>query len=67
MVMPKMGGQAAFEAMRAIDDRVPVILCSGYAADTAVRSMLDHGLAGVLNKPYRLVQLTELLERVAVT
>jgi two-component system cell cycle sensor histidine kinase/response regulator CckA len=67
MVMPKMGGQAAFEAMRAIDDRVPVILCSGYAADAAVRSMLDHGLAGVLNKPYRLVQLTELLERVAVT
>jgi two-component system cell cycle sensor histidine kinase/response regulator CckA len=66
MVMPKMGGQAAFEAMRAIDDRVPIILCSGYAADTAVRAMLNQGLAGVLAKPYRLSQLTELLERVTV-
>jgi two-component system cell cycle sensor histidine kinase/response regulator CckA len=67
MVMPKMGGQAAFEAMRAIDARVPIILCSGYAADAAVRAMLEQGLAGVLAKPYRLAQLTELLERVAVS
>jgi PAS domain S-box-containing protein len=64
MVMPKMGGQAAFEAMRAIDARVPIILCSGYAADTAVRQMLEQGLTGFLAKPYRLAQLTELLERV---
>jgi two-component system cell cycle sensor histidine kinase/response regulator CckA len=66
MVMPKMGGQAAFEAMRAIDDRVPIILCSGYAAETAVRKMLEQGLTGFLAKPYRLAQLTELLERITV-
>ena len=65
MVMPNMGGQAAFEAMRAIDDRVPIILCSGYAADAAVRAMLAQGLAGFLAKPYRLAQLTALLEQVA--
>jgi CheY-like chemotaxis protein len=66
MVMPKMGGQAAFEAMRAIDDHVPIILCSGYAADAAVREMLEQGLAGFLPKPYRLAQLEELLTRVVV-
>jgi two-component system cell cycle sensor histidine kinase/response regulator CckA len=66
MVMPVMGGQAAFEAMRAIDARVPIILCSGYAADAAVRKMLEQGLAGFLAKPYRLAQLTELLDRIAV-
>jgi two-component system cell cycle sensor histidine kinase/response regulator CckA len=66
MVMPIMGGQAAFEAMRAIDARVPIILCSGYAANAAVREMLEQGLTGFLAKPYRLAQLTELLERVAV-
>jgi PAS domain S-box-containing protein len=66
MVMPNMGGQAAFEAMRAIDDRVPIILCSGYAADAAVRAMLAQGLAGFLAKPYRLAQLTELLKQIAV-
>jgi two-component system cell cycle sensor histidine kinase/response regulator CckA len=65
MVMPIMGGQAAFEAMRAIDDRVPIILCSGYAADAAVRQMLEQGLAGFLAKPYRLAQLIELLDRLA--
>jgi two-component system, cell cycle sensor histidine kinase and response regulator CckA len=66
MVMPIMGGQAAFEAMREIDPRVPIILCSGYAADEAVRKMLEQGLAGFLAKPYRLAQLTELLDRIAV-
>jgi two-component system cell cycle sensor histidine kinase/response regulator CckA len=66
MVMPIMGGQAAFEAMREIDARVPIILCSGYAADAAVRKMLEQGLAGFLAKPYRLAQLTELLNRIAV-
>jgi two-component system cell cycle sensor histidine kinase/response regulator CckA len=66
MVMPNMGGQAAFEAMRAIDDHVPIILCSGYAADAAVREMLERGLAGFLAKPYRLAQLEELLTRMMV-
>jgi PAS domain S-box-containing protein len=66
MVMPNLGGQAAFEAMREIDARVPIILCSGYAADAAVRTMLEQGLAGFLAKPYRLAQLTELLERISV-
>jgi two-component system cell cycle sensor histidine kinase/response regulator CckA len=67
MVMPNMSGQAAFEAMRAIDDRVPMVLCSGYAADAVVRGMSAQGLAGFLAKPYRLAQLTALLEQIATT
>lgn len=66
MIMPYMGGQPAFDAMRAIDDRVPIVLCSGYAADEVVDTMLTQGLRGFLVKPYRLAQLTELLERIAV-
>ena len=66
MCMPYMGGQPAFEAMHAIDDRVPIVLCSGCCADEAVHAMLTHGLRGVLVKPYRLAELTELLERIAI-
>ena len=65
MVMPNMSGHAAFEAMRAIDDRVPIILCSGHADAAVVRAMLARGLTGILPKPYRFVQLIELVEELA--
>lgn len=65
MTMPNMSGRAAFEAMLAIDSRVPIILCSGYTDDVTVRAMLAQGLAGYLAKPYRKLQLAELLEQVA--
>ncbi len=59
MIMPNMGGQSAFEAMRAIDERVPIVLCSGYVDGSTVSAMLAQGLAGFLAKPYRLAQLLE--------
>jgi CheY-like chemotaxis protein len=61
MMMPNMNGRAAFDSMRAINARVPIVMCSGYAEDAAVRAMLAHGLTGFLAKPYRFVQLTELV------
>ena len=65
MIMPNMGGQSAFEAMRSIDELVPIILCSGYVDSSTVSLMLAQGLAGFLAKPYRFAQLLEQLEKVA--
>jgi two-component system cell cycle sensor histidine kinase/response regulator CckA len=61
MIMPEMNGQDAFWAMQRIDAEVPIVVCSGYAADEAVRSLRDQGLAGFLPKPYRRAVLAEVV------
>ena len=61
MVMPKLGGAAAYRKMHEIDPRIPVVVCSGYAPGDEVRDLERLGLAGFLAKPYRLKQLRELV------
>lgn len=61
MIMPEMNGHDAFAAMKDIDADVPIVVCSGYAADEAVRSLRDQGLAGFLPKPYRRSSLAEII------
>ncbi|MFO7565617.1 MAG: PAS domain-containing protein [Enhygromyxa sp.] len=64
MIMPEMNGADAFAAMQEIDAEVPIVVCSGYAAEEAVRSLRDHGLAGFLPKPYRRAALAEVVGQV---
>jgi len=62
VVMPEMGGVEAFEKMRAINPEVRVVVCSGFAQDSAVREIVRKGALGFMAKPY----LTEdILEFVA--
>jgi PAS domain S-box-containing protein len=61
MIMPEMNGHDAFWAMQRINAKVPIVVCSGYAADEAVRSLRDRGLAGFLPKPYRRAALAEVV------
>jgi|GEM_PF-1004609 hemerythrin-like metal-binding protein/PAS domain S-box-containing protein len=54
LTMPRMDGEAAYRELRRIGMLTPVILTSGFCA----RDVLDHfqgkGIAGFLQKPYRL-------------
>ena len=52
MTMPKMNGEEAFRAIRSLEPRLPVILCSGYNEQEAVQRFLGKGLAGFLQKPF---------------
>ena len=60
--MPVMGGLEAFKAMRAIDPSVPVVICTGYAENEEVQEILSLGGAGMLAKPYQLLDLSDLLK-----
>ncbi|HEY6000342.1 MAG TPA: response regulator [bacterium] len=62
MTMPRMGGEEAFREMRRIDETVPVILSSGFNEQDAVNRFIGKGLAGFIQKPYRLQALLERLE-----
>ena len=53
LTMPVMSGLEAYREMRRLDDRVPIILTSGYAEEDA-RSRLEEGeFSAFLQKPYQ--------------
>jgi len=59
MTMPRMGGKAAFREMHRMDPSVPVILSSGFNEQDAINGFTGKGLAGFIQKPYRLKVLAE--------
>ncbi len=62
MTMPRMGGEEAFREMHRIDENVPVILSSGFNELDAVNRFTGKGLAGFIQKPYRMQALEEKLQ-----
>lgn len=64
LVMPGMGGQALFHAMRHRALTLPVIMLSGHPMEQELQRLQAEGLAGWLLKPPDIAQLSHLLARV---
>ncbi len=64
LVMPRMNGEEALREMRRIRPDVRVIVASGYSEREAVDRFVDGGLAGFLQKPFRLDRLMEEVRQV---
>jgi len=64
LTMPGMDGVEAFHEMKKIRPDVPVILCSGYNQQDATRRFTGEGLAGFIQKPYRIDSLREMVKEV---
>jgi CheY-like chemotaxis protein len=62
-VMPGRSGAATWPALRAIDPRAVVILCSGYPRHAEVGDLLDEGLFAYLVKPVGREALADALAR----
>jgi len=59
LLMPVMGGEAAFPLLREINPKVPVILSSGFDEIEATRRFSELKPAGFLQKPYTVERLVE--------
>ena len=59
LTMPVMGGEHAFDLLRAIRPDVPILLASGYDETDAVAKMVNKDFAGFLQKPFDVNRLTE--------
>ncbi len=59
--MPKMDGLETFEELQRIHPDVRVILSSGYSEQEATERFTGKGLAGFIQKPYRLEDLDQKL------
>ncbi len=64
MTMPKMSGEDVFREIQRIRPEVRVILTSGYGEEEAMTRFSAEGLAGFLQKPFRLETLEAKLREV---
>jgi len=64
MTMPKMDGKTAFREIRRIDANARVILSSGYNEQDATSHFAGKGLAGFIQKPYRLATLRQKFQEI---
>lgn len=64
VVMPRMGGRAAFDVMREINPDVKVLFASGYSMSAIhTNYVLDDGMNRI-QKPYRSVDLLKRVREV---
>ncbi len=59
-----MGGEETIKRLRAYDPEVRAIVSSGYADSQVMAHFREYGFAGVMPKPYRLQNLSEVLQAV---
>lgn len=66
LAMPRMDGVATFRAIRAIDPNARIVLSTGYDAHNHVSTLRNEGVDGVLQKPFTLEALLDVLEGIGV-
>ncbi len=59
-----MGGKDAVAKLKEIDPEIKAIVSSGYSHDPVMAHFEDFGFAGVLSKPYRLIELSRVIHNV---
>lgn len=64
--MPGMDGTDLLTELRTFAPALPVIVHSGYPADTTSENLAAWHVAGVLQKPYRAARLSEMVRRMFV-
>ncbi len=65
MTMEPMDGPTCYRALRMHNPAMPVILTSGYGQNPVVQQLFDEGLAGFVQKPYDVEELTVLMAQVS--
>ena len=64
MIMPKMSGSETFDAVKAIQADIKVVLSSGYSLNGQAEEIMARGCDGFIQKPFNLEQLSEKLRQV---
>ena len=61
-----MGGKETMQKLMEIDPRIKVIVSSGYSDDPLVAQHGDYGFSGSISKPFRIVELSQILYDVLI-
>lgn len=64
LTMPHMGGEQCFQELRQLQPDVKVILSSGFNEYEVSQKFIGKGLAGFIQKPYKLSALKEAIQKI---
>ena len=64
MIMEGMNGAECFAALRQLDPCLSVIMCTGYDRNHAIQELLNQGVAGFIQKPYDITELSQVVRDV---
>jgi CheY-like chemotaxis protein len=64
MIMPDIGGRETFDALKAINPEVKVILTSGYTLDGNARDIMERGCRAFIQKPFTIQDLSQKIREV---
>lgn len=59
-----MGGKTAIQKLLKIDPNIKAIVSSGYSNDPIMSNFKEYGFSGVIKKPYRISDLSEVMRSV---
>jgi len=64
LTMPHLDGEQCFRELRQLKPDVKVIMSSGYNEQEVTQKFVGKGLAGFIQKPYRLSVLKEAIRKI---
>jgi CheY-like chemotaxis protein len=64
LIMPEMDGFEFLKNFRIKNIKIPVIVLTAYLKETTYQKCMDLGVDGYMNKPYRMNELLQLINKV---
>jgi CheY-like chemotaxis protein len=64
LIMPKMGGDKAFDLIREIQPAMPVILSSGYSLNGQANAIMRRGCNDFIQKPFTISVLSQKVRKI---
>ena len=62
--MPRLSGESLVRAMRAVRQRIPLILCTGFSEALTQERLSELGVGAVLTKPVPRLRLAREIRRI---
>ena len=63
LIVPKMGGDKAFDLIREIQPAMPVILSSGYSLQRPANAIIGRGCNDFIQKPFTISALSQKVQK----
>lgn len=62
LIMPGMGGREVYSKLREVDPGVAVLLSSGHSINGEAQEILNEGVRGFIQKPFRYREIIKAIE-----
>jgi PAS domain S-box-containing protein len=63
MIMPNLGGRDCFREIKSMNPGVRAVLSTGFSLDGTVQEIMDEGIIGFIQKPYRMDELSHTVSK----